>query len=72
MRKKDYRELEQYRAFAAEYGIDGAMMLTLAKSQIATAKSNRDLRNALCEKCGKYSESHLGACDGCRWRKQDV
>lgn len=28
-----------------------------------------DLRNELCLKCGKYKDAHLGACDGCRWRK---
>ena len=27
-----------------------------------------DCRNELCLKCGKYSEAHLGACDGCRWK----
>lgn len=26
-----------------------------------------DCRNELCLRCGKYKESHLGACDGCRW-----
>ena len=29
-----------------------------------------DLRNELCLKCGKYKDAHLGACDGCRWRKE--
>ena len=28
-----------------------------------------DCKNELCERCGKYKESHLGACDGCRWEK---
>ena len=27
----------------------------------------RDCRNELCLKCGRYTEKHLGACDGCRW-----
>lgn len=31
-----------------------------------------DLRNELCLKCGKYKDAHLGACDGCRWRKEEV
>lgn len=29
-----------------------------------------DLRNELCLKCGKYKDAHLGACDGCRWKKK--
>lgn len=25
------------------------------------------LRIELCIKCGKYRNSHLGACNGCQW-----
>lgn len=28
----------------------------------------RELRDELCLYCGKYTEQHLGACDGCKWR----
>jgi len=28
-----------------------------------------DARNELCQRCGRYHEAHKGACDGCRWRK---
>ena len=28
-----------------------------------------DLRNELCLKCGRYHESHLGACNDCKWKK---
>ena len=28
-----------------------------------------DLRNELCQRCGQYRRAHLGACDGCRWKK---
>lgn len=28
------------------------------------------MHNELCLKCGKYKDAHLGACDGCRWRKE--
>lgn len=28
----------------------------------------RELRDELCLHCGKYTEQHLGACDGCKWR----
>ena len=27
----------------------------------------QDCVNQLCIECGKYHESYLGACDGCRW-----
>lgn len=38
----------------------------------AIEKSQKELnlcRNELCLKCGNYKERHLGACDGCRWRR---
>lgn len=30
-----------------------------------------DLRNFACQLCGKYKEAHNGACDSCRWRKDE-
>ena len=27
----------------------------------------KNARNELCLKCGKYTNSHDGACDGCKW-----
>lgn len=30
-------------------------------------KELRNCRNELCLKCGRYRESHLGACDDCRY-----
>ena len=27
----------------------------------------RDCKNELCLYCGRYTERHNGACDGCRW-----
>lgn len=27
-----------------------------------------EMKNALCELCGKYRYEHLGACDNCKWR----
>lgn len=32
----------------------------------------RRCRNALCLKCGKYKEFHLGACDGCIFKESDA
>lgn len=28
-----------------------------------------DMKNELCQHCGKYKNAHEGACDGCRWRE---
>ena len=28
-----------------------------------------DCVNELCLRCGRYRQEHLGACDGCRWKK---
>ena len=77
------KQLAKYDEIAAEYGIDGKTMLTLAKSQIKTAQDNVALleqltasqrrekaaRNELCLRCGRYRDAHKGACDGCRWKE---
>ena len=41
------KQLAKYDEIAAEYGIDGKTMLTLAKSQIKTAKENIALQTQL-------------------------
>ena len=28
-----------------------------------------DCVNELCLRCGRYRQEHMGACDGCRWKK---
>lgn len=28
-----------------------------------------DMKNELCQYCGKYKQAHKGACDGCKWRE---
>lgn len=28
-----------------------------------------DMKNELCQYCGKYKKAHEGTCDGCRWRE---
>ena len=28
------------------------------------------MRNELCLECGNYRGAHIGACDGCRWKKE--
>ena len=45
---------------------------------IAAACKERDelktklaaMRNELCLECGNYRGAHIGACDGCRWKKE--
>lgn len=35
----------------------------------ASQRRAQDARNELCLKCGRYRESHNGACNGCRWKE---
>lgn len=37
----------------------------------AQAKEIDALRNELCLKCGSYTLAHEGACNGCRWRREE-
>jgi len=37
----------------------------------ASQRRAQDARNELCLKCGRYRESHNGACDGCRWKENE-
>lgn len=32
------------------------------------AAAMHDIKNELCQYCGKYKMAHEGACDDCRWR----
>ena len=43
---------------------------TLQKALAASQRRAQDARNELCQKCGRYRESHNGACNGCRWREK--
>lgn len=29
----------------------------------------KDCKNKLCLSCGRYTDRHKGACDGCRWKE---
>jgi hypothetical protein len=42
---------------------------SLPAADVVPASVFRDCRNELCLKCGAYTQKHLGACDGCRWRE---
>ena len=46
--------------------------LTEAADRIeAQTKEIDALRNELCLKCGNYTLAHEGACNGCRWRREE-
>jgi len=46
--------------------------LEMAYTQaIFAMEENANLRNELCQLCGKYKTAHEGSCDGCRWRKKE-
>ena len=44
-----------------------ACLLDIPSADVVKGSDFRDCRNELCLKCGRYTEKHLGACDGCRW-----
>ena len=46
-------------------------MAQLAKAVVVKEEQSelRDMKNELCQYCGKYKQAHEGACDGCRWRE---
>ena len=35
---------------------------------VACMEAISDCRNELCLLCGNYKRSHIGACEGCRWK----
>lgn len=35
-----------------------------------TPEDIKVMHNELCLQCGNYKRAHLGACSGCRWRKE--
>ena len=45
-----------------------AAYAAMMKERDALRKELKDCRNELCLRCGDYHRSHLGACDGCRWK----
>lgn len=46
--------------------------LTEAADRIEVQVKEIDaLRNELCLKCGNYTLAHEGACNGCRWRREE-
>lgn len=56
---------------------DPVMAMRIAtRKTLETMQENEMLKrhlksagNELCYQCGQYKNEHMGACDGCRWRK---
>ena len=46
----------------------GMAQLTKAVAVKEEQSELRDMKNELCQYCGKYKKAHEGACDGCKWR----
>ena len=51
----------------ARYAAD--LIESLQAQLAASQRRAQDARNELCLKCGRYRESHNGACNGCRWKE---
>lgn len=69
--------LKSFCSHCIESGVDGKQCkedctdIVIIKNQriadVVKGSDFRDCRNELCLRCGRYTEKHLGACDGCRW-----
>lgn len=44
------------------------LIKSLPAADVVPGALFHELRDELCLYCGKYTEQHLGACDGCKWR----
>ena len=49
--------------------VDAIKQLALYEHTGLSPTDIADLLNEHCLLCGNYKAAHLGACDGCRWRK---
>ena len=52
--------------------MEAADLIESLQAQLAASQRRaQDARNELCLKCGRYRESHNGACDRCRWKENE-
>lgn len=59
----------EYAKYAQEkLETDCKVDMAFLKRAIEVLSNYEDCRNELCNSCGRFVESHLGACDDCRWR----
>lgn len=51
--------------------IKGLLDMAVSKTDkvLRLKEELHDMKNELCQYCGKYKQAHEGACDGCRWRE---
>lgn len=59
--------IERLREESCEENDQTLLMREAADELERLKKINRNLRNELCLRCGRYHDMHKGACDGCRW-----
>lgn len=57
----NYSDMVDQLEDAVEYGCDYELVEE-AKNML------KDCRNQLCQYCGRYTQAHNGACNGCRWK----
>lgn len=46
-------------------------LASACKERDEAIKQLHEAKNELCYLCGKYRDAHNGACDGCRWKKEE-
>lgn len=67
------KALRQYSPDVVAYKLDAAFAYAVDQAADRLAADQAKLaamRNELCQRCGRYKEAHLGACDGCRWKEE--
>lgn len=63
-------EAKRQMSKANEQSIEQDERIDQLEAQLSASRHReRDARNELCLKCGRYHEAHNGACDGCRWKE---
>lgn len=67
--KTGKKGVEDYLEVAYNLNERNGQVKRLTADLAESKRRERDARNELCLKCGRYHESHNGACDGCRWKE---
>jgi len=68
----EWAKSQNYQSVAARYAKTLADLIDSLTAQLSESqRRERDARNELCDKCGRYHEAHKGACDGCRWKETE-
>lgn len=64
---KTREELKEH--YDRSIGLADALNSGLRAENEKLAADRKELKNELCQYCGKYKQAHEGACDGCKWRE---